>query len=73
VSDGGHLLCRIEAIAASERHLAVHDGHLIRLSTIESETVPREVIPEMTVTGTPDQVRAKLEAFIDVARTAVSA
>jgi 5,10-methylenetetrahydromethanopterin reductase len=88
---------RIQAIAESERHLAVHDGHLIRLNAIDSETVPREVIPEMTVTGTGAQVRAKLEeiaasglteiayqpqgpdvareleAFMAVARAAVSA
>lgn len=88
---------RIQAIAESERHLAVHDGHLIRLSAIDAETVPRDVIPEMTATGTAGEVRAKLEAiaasglaeiayqpqgpdiareleaFMAVARTAVSA
>jgi 5,10-methylenetetrahydromethanopterin reductase len=87
---------RIQAIAESERHLAVHDGHLIRLSAIDRETVPREAIPEMTVTGTPEDVRTRLEAiaasglteiayqpqgpdisreleaFMDVARAAVS-
>lgn len=51
---------RIQAIAEPERHLAVHDGHLIRLSAVDRETVPREVIPEMTATGTADEVRAKL-------------
>ena len=54
---------RIQSFPESERHLAVHDGHLIRLSEIDRETMPREVIPELTVTGTPDEVRAKLEAI----------
>lgn len=54
---------RIEAVPESERHLAVHDGHLIRLSAIDHDTLPREVIPELTLTGTPDDVRAKLEAI----------
>jgi len=54
---------RIQAVPPSERHLAVHDGHLIRLSAIDTETLPREVIPEMTVTGTPDEVRSKIEAI----------
>jgi 5,10-methylenetetrahydromethanopterin reductase len=54
---------KIRAVPESERHLAVHDGHLVHLSAIDLETLPREVIPELTVTGTPDEVRAKLEAI----------
>ena len=78
-------------------HLAVHEGHLIELNDIDRETLPREVIPELTITSTADEMRAKLqaiaesgvgeivyqpegsdirrelEAFMAVARTAVSA
>jgi 5,10-methylenetetrahydromethanopterin reductase len=61
--NGATWVDRIDAVSPSERHLAVHDGHLIRLSEIDRETIPREVIPEMTVTGTPDEVRIKLEAI----------
>jgi 5,10-methylenetetrahydromethanopterin reductase len=63
---------RIQAFPESERHLAVHDGHLIRLSEIDRETMPREVIPELTVTGTPDEVRAKLEAIADSGVTEIA-
>ena len=61
--NGAAWVDRIQAVSPSERHLAVHDGHLIRLSAIDRETIPREVVPEMTVTGTPDEVRIKLDAI----------
>ncbi len=61
--NGAAWVDRIEAVPQSERHLAVHDGHLIKLSEIDRETIPREVVPEMTVTGTPDEVRIKLDAI----------
>jgi 5,10-methylenetetrahydromethanopterin reductase len=63
---------RIEAYPVSERHLAVHDGHLIRLSAIDRETLPREAIPELTVTGRPDEVRAKLEGIAESGVTEIA-
>jgi 5,10-methylenetetrahydromethanopterin reductase len=63
---------RIQAVPQSERHLAVHDGHLIRLSAIDNDTLPREVIPEMTVTGTPDEVRTTLEAIASSGLTEIA-
>ncbi|OBF36675.1 5,10-methylene tetrahydromethanopterin reductase [Mycobacterium sp. ACS1612] len=61
--NGAAWVDRIATIPESQRHLAVHDGHLIRLSDIDRDTLPREVIPEMTVTGSADDVRAQLEAI----------
>jgi 5,10-methylenetetrahydromethanopterin reductase len=63
---------RIEAVPPSERHLAVHDGHLIRLSAIDNDTLPRDVIPEMTVTGTPDEVGAKVAAIAATGLTEIA-
>jgi 5,10-methylenetetrahydromethanopterin reductase len=61
--NGAAWVDRIQAVPQTERHLSVHDGHLIRLSEIDRETIPREVVPGMTVTGTPDEVRTKLDAI----------
>jgi 5,10-methylenetetrahydromethanopterin reductase len=63
---------RIEVVPESERHLAVHEGHLIRLNEIDRETLPREIIPELTVTGTAHEVRAKLEAIAESGVTEIA-
>jgi 5,10-methylenetetrahydromethanopterin reductase len=70
--NGAAWVDRIEAVPQSERHLSVHDGHLIKLSDIDRETIPREVVPEMTVTGTSDEVRIKLEAIADSGLTEIA-
>jgi 5,10-methylenetetrahydromethanopterin reductase len=52
----------IEAFPEQERHLHVHEGHLIRMS----ERDRRHVAPAMaaaTLTGTAEQVREKLAQF----------
>jgi 5,10-methylenetetrahydromethanopterin reductase len=63
---------RIQAVPESERHLAVHEGHLIRLNDIDRETLPREVIAELTITGTANEVRAKLEAIAESGVTEIA-
>jgi 5,10-methylenetetrahydromethanopterin reductase len=59
--NGAEWAQRIEAVPAAERHLAVHDGHLVRLSAIDREVLPRELIGQVTLTGTPAEVRAKVQ------------
>jgi 5,10-methylenetetrahydromethanopterin reductase len=55
----------IEAIPERERHLVTHEGHLVRLTAIDREPVREgaDLIPALTFSGTPDQLREKVAAY----------
>ena len=52
---------RVRQIPETERHLAIHADHLVKLSDLDRDVLPREVIPNVTLTGTAAEVRAKVE------------
>lgn len=51
---------RIEAVDEAERHLAIHEGHLVELNPTDAAVLPRELIGELTFTGTPEEIRGKV-------------
>jgi 5,10-methylenetetrahydromethanopterin reductase len=53
----------IEAIPERERHLATHEGHLVRLTPRDEPAVKEAVdlIPAMSFSGTPDALRKKVD------------
>lgn len=55
----------VETEAADARHLAVHDHHLVGLTARDRDALgDGALIPSFTWTGTPDDVRARAEAFV---------
>ncbi|MGH2686650.1 MAG: LLM class flavin-dependent oxidoreductase [Actinomycetota bacterium] len=54
-----------EAVAAERRHLAVHEGHLVEAN--ERDALALDAAPDLaaslTLTGTADDVRARVEAL----------
>jgi 5,10-methylenetetrahydromethanopterin reductase len=63
---------RIRQVPEAERHLAVHDGHLVMLNDVDRETMPREAVPALTVTGTGDEVRARLQKIAESGVTEIA-
>ena len=55
---GDQWLERVEAVDERERHLAVHEGHLVKLGEIDSEVLSPEIISGMSVAMSPDAMRA---------------
>jgi 5,10-methylenetetrahydromethanopterin reductase len=55
----------IESMPERERHLSTHEGHLVRLSPFEEKAVMEaaDMLPNMTFTGTPEQLRGKIAAY----------
>jgi 5,10-methylenetetrahydromethanopterin reductase len=55
----------IEAVPERERHLVTHEGHLVRLTAIDEAPVREgaELIPAVTFSGTPAQLREKVAAY----------
>ncbi|MEA2166989.1 MAG: 5,10-methylenetetrahydromethanopterin reductase [Solirubrobacteraceae bacterium] len=58
-----------EAISESERHLAIHAHHLESLNDLDRGRVSPDLIPQTTLTGTAEQVRAKVE---EIAATGIT-
>lgn len=61
--NGAAWLERVETVPEAERHLTIHEGHLVELNEIDRELVPRELIAEATLTGSPAEVHTKLQAI----------
>ncbi len=55
----------IEQIAPERRHLAVHEGHLSRVTDRDLPAVRAgiELLPKMSLTGTPAQLRDRIARF----------
>ena len=56
----------VEQVPAERRHLAVHEGHVVMLTerdraALEAGAATR--IPDLTLTGTAEDVRARIDAF----------
>jgi 5,10-methylenetetrahydromethanopterin reductase len=51
----------IEQIPADERHLAVHEGHLVRVSERDTNIIDPSLIPAFTWSGSTAEIRARVE------------
>lgn len=58
-------LASIEAAPERERHLAVHDGHMVTLNEHDREAFAEasSIITKLTLTGTPAQIRDRIAAY----------
>jgi 5,10-methylenetetrahydromethanopterin reductase len=65
----------LEAVDPETRHLAVHDGHLVALSDRDRAALAAgtsSLIPPFTLTGTPADVRGRVEALEGMGVTEVA-
>jgi len=55
-------LDEVLALPAAQRHLATHEGHLVRLTGRDRAALVAgaDMLPMMTLTGTPDALRARV-------------
>jgi 5,10-methylenetetrahydromethanopterin reductase len=56
----------LEALDPEQRHLAVHEGHLVTLSERDRAALAdglAGLIPAFTLTGTPDELRGRVESL----------
>ncbi len=63
---GGEAWVReIESFEPRTRHLTTHEGHLMRLAPFEREAVKAaaDLIPQISFSGTPDELREKAAAL----------
>jgi len=59
----------IEQVPDPERHLAIHDRHLVALSERDRAALDPSTIPAFTCTGSPDEVRARVKAMGEAGAT----
>jgi 5,10-methylenetetrahydromethanopterin reductase len=52
----------IEAIPVEERHLAIHEGHLVHLTDRDRAALDPNLLPAFTWTGAPGDIRSRAEA-----------
>ncbi len=57
---GPEWVAAAEAVPEPERHLAIHDRHLHSLNELDRGRVSPDLIGQLTLTGTPDELRAKV-------------
>jgi 5,10-methylenetetrahydromethanopterin reductase len=62
---GATWVAAIEAVPVGQRHLVLHEGHMVRITAIEREAVVEaaDLLPSLTFSGTPAQLRNKVAAF----------
>ena len=61
----------IEQVPERERHLAIHDQHLVALSERDRAALDPSTIPMFTCTGAPDDVRARVKAMGEAGATEI--
>lgn len=65
----------LEEVPEGRRHLAVHEGHLVELSDRDRAALragTASLIPAFTLTGTPSEVRSRVEAFTGMGVTEIA-
>jgi 5,10-methylenetetrahydromethanopterin reductase len=63
---GPEWLAAVEAVPADERHLHVHEGHLVALTDRDRAALAAggaSMIGAFTLTGTPDEVRTRVDGL----------
>ena len=63
---------RIEEFDADQRHLRVHERHLVGVNEWDREVVTGETISALTLTGTSSELQARLEALAEQGATEVA-
>ncbi|MPY93017.1 MAG: LLM class flavin-dependent oxidoreductase [Acidimicrobiia bacterium] len=61
--NSGRFLELARALPERERHLHLHEGHLTRLNAIDRQVLVGEVVERVTLTGTAEQVRERVDAL----------
>jgi 5,10-methylenetetrahydromethanopterin reductase len=54
---------RLEEVPASERHLAIHEDHLVRVTERDAPLLNGETLKAFTWTGTRDELRMRVDAL----------
>jgi 5,10-methylenetetrahydromethanopterin reductase len=54
---------RLDAIPANERHLAIHEDHLLRVTQRDRSLLDGELLKVFTWTGSRREVRARIDAL----------
>jgi 5,10-methylenetetrahydromethanopterin reductase len=62
---------RVEAVPEGERHLAVHEDHLVRVTDRDRPLLDGDLLKAFTWTGTRAEVRARLDALEQAGATEV--
>jgi 5,10-methylenetetrahydromethanopterin reductase len=61
----------IEQVPERERHLAIHEGHLVALNERDRVALDPSTIPAFTLTGTSADVRARVQAMGEAGATEI--
>jgi 5,10-methylenetetrahydromethanopterin reductase len=61
----------IEEVPERERHLAVHEEHFVALNSRDRAALDPSTIPLFTCTGSADEVRARVEGWVDGGATEI--
>jgi 5,10-methylenetetrahydromethanopterin reductase len=69
--NGAAWLASVQKVPAPVRHLAVHRGHTLDISNGHDALVDVSIAPQVTFTGTRDELRARLEALEAAGATGV--
>ncbi|HEY5171467.1 MAG TPA: LLM class flavin-dependent oxidoreductase [Acidimicrobiia bacterium] len=62
---------RIEEIPAAERHLAVHEDHLVRVTERDRPLLDGELLTAFTWTGPAPEVRMRIDALAEAGATEI--
>ena len=62
---------RIEAFPEAERHIRVHERHLVGINDWDRDVVTGETVAALTVTGTAAELPARIEALAEQGATEV--
>jgi 5,10-methylenetetrahydromethanopterin reductase len=62
---GARWVAAVEAVPLRVRHLATHEGHLVRLTDLDRDAVIEgaDLLPSISFSGTPEQLREKAAAI----------
>jgi 5,10-methylenetetrahydromethanopterin reductase len=75
VPGGAEWRADVEAIDEAERHLAVHEGHLVHLTDRDRKAFEAGLtglIPAVGLTGTRDQIKAKVDELVAQGATEIA-
>jgi 5,10-methylenetetrahydromethanopterin reductase len=69
--NGAAWLASVQKVPAPVRHLAVHRGHTLDISNGHDALVDVSIAPQVTFTGTRDELRMRLDALEAAGATGV--
>jgi 5,10-methylenetetrahydromethanopterin reductase len=71
IPGGAEWADEVESIPARERHLAIHENHLVALNAIDRRVVNGETLTHLRLALTPDEHRARLRQLEQIGITEV--